>query len=162
MGDIDAYECHGIGLLLHDAVEVSALLSKLREDEYADSLIIGTAKTCFGNAMECTGMTGLLKTIIGGRMNNHVAGQHLNELSPHISGVWDGDAGIIPTEDLAYKHNSSFCISSGRSLTGTIAQVLPWCSTEFQDLQPPKKHVIRNGLVFWPEGGGALEDEQLP
>mmetsp|Transcript_89390 Transcript_89390/g.182283 ORF Transcript_89390/g.182283 Transcript_89390/m.182283 type:complete len:743 (+) Transcript_89390:3-2231(+) len=160
--DIDAVECHGDGSMLGDAVEVSSLLRLLRDEELETPLVVGSAKTNMGNCQETAGVVQLLKVIYGALYNTWQPGQHLLELNPHISGPWDGEAILFPTEATRFRQASSFTGSQGRSVSGTFAHVMLWGTTNTQEWMQPRKRVQREGLSFWPQGGGELEEGAEP
>merc|ERR1712217_639426 len=106
------------------------------------------------------GMYQVMKVLTMQRYGVQTAGIHLHELNPHIE-VFDGQPINFSTENLHFKHLSSFVGITGRSYTGTMAHCIPWKNIDWRVVHP-RKQVIREAIAFWPGGGGELEDNAAP
>merc|ERR1712232_162071 len=96
--DVDVVDCHGIGAILADAVEVCSLERVLRgQDASPDPLLLESVKTQVGAQCEASGIAALAKVLYSLSYSCSAPSLHLRTLNPEINEVIDGDC-MIATE----------------------------------------------------------------
>eukprot|EP00408_Alexandrium_pacificum_P065364 CAMPEP_0171170238 /NCGR_PEP_ID=MMETSP0790-20130122/8613_1 /TAXON_ID=2925 /ORGANISM="Alexandrium catenella, Strain OF101" /LENGTH=1170 /DNA_ID=CAMNT_0011635083 /DNA_START=47 /DNA_END=3559 /DNA_ORIENTATION=- len=166
--DVDAVEISSDAKVLDDALEVSASAKALRPESMAGQgetcpLDMICAKTNMGNQIEAMGLTIILRTLMGAHYGAAFPNVHLRMLNPHIDlDICDRNA-YIGTESVEYRMASTFVGITNRSFTGTNCHAVVW--GQINDLKNtlfPDPAFKREKIIFWPEGGGQLEEEQVP
>merc|ERR1740133_503862 len=84
--DVDAHECHAVGDLLKDAIEVGAASKVYRgqQDANCDSLMLGAVKSQVGAQCEFCGHAQIMKAVWSQRNGCYIPSVHLRTLNPHI------------------------------------------------------------------------------
>jgi polyketide synthase-associated protein len=159
--DINACEVYGMGNFLCDAVEVSSTMRIMRQAELSDDpLPLTCLKTNMGNQTWGCGAAGLLKGLLSANRGCMIANIHLNQLNPHIDGFGDQPINIL-TENVEFTMQSSYYSSFARGLGGTNAFAVGWGRLG-EAYTPPPAAKAPERLVFWPGGGGSLDNAAKP
>jgi len=158
--DVDAVECHGDGSIMSDGLEATVVGHAYRGDDQSEPIFVGAVTTNMGHGMESSGMYQVMKILTMQRYGVQTTGIGLSELNPVIQ-VLDGEPTCFLTENLNFKHVSSFVGMTGRSYTGTMVHCIPWKNVEWRSARP-RRQVIQDAIAFWPAGGGELEDDSAP
>lgn len=152
--DVDAVECHGIGNLLQDAVEVGSAAKIYRGVQGRDdsSLLLGAVKTQVGAACEACGLSQIAKAVWGQRFACNIPSLHIKALNPHIELV---DTPVtIHSEPLSYRCRSSYHSTSSRGFGGTNVTLLFWAQSPKEIVQVKRPSFQQQVFSFWPGGGG--------
>jgi len=166
--DVDAVELASDAVLMFDALEVAATAKALRPEgmaglEESCPLAMLSAKSNFGNQLEAIGTSTILRVLQGMHWGVCYPEQHLRQLNPHIDiEVCDRQA-YIGNEAFEFQMASSYVGVSNRSLAGTNCHTI--CFGEISDDKCkyiPNALFQREKIYFWPEGGGALDDDMAP
>jgi len=168
--DVDAVEVHGSGALLADAVEVGSMLRAHGREAYADPLCLLATKTSVGNQVECSGITGLLKSLFSAKSCTMAPNLHLKVCNPHIEAF--EQPAVLVSEPLQHRGVSAFTGVMARGFGGSNVYVLTWNESDgdraVSSTAPPLPNSNQHSrpalasLKFWPGGGGALAPEQQP
>lgn len=163
--DVDNVEVHGEGRLLPDVIDVSTALFALRQDQGRDlqqmpELAIGSVKSGYGHAKEAAGAVALIKALYNSQLGVAAPNVHLRIMNPHIDNRGLEDLAIINSEPLAnVGAGCSFTAVISHGHGGSNSQALVWNTTSgFQKVERSETPLQRE-VVFWPGGGGELEDE---
>lgn len=157
--DIESIEAHGDGSYLGDAIESGAFMRALRydEDSVQDPLIVTCVKTSVGDGTHASGVMGLLRVLMSQSTSLVTPNCHLMSLNPHME---FGDLASIGTEHLEHRLNVSYNSINAKGFGGTNVHAITWGrSNEPEDQEPVFN---RKAIVYWPGGGGQLEDEVVP
>nr|AQS99250.1 type I polyketide synthase [Gambierdiscus excentricus] len=160
-GDIDVVECHAPGAGMMDTAEANSLAKVLRKDADAAPLPLTDTKTNIGDTYAAAGIIGFLKALHC--MRNALVGANdlVRQLNPHI------DMGskavnvltepmMVPTETTGFSTTNSFGTS------GTYVSCIAWADRMELFAVDPESGARPATCVFWPGGGGELEEEALP
>lgn len=161
--DVDYIEADGVGQVLRDAVEVSALVKSYRSVPTNETLGIGAFKSHHGDPKHTAGIGGFLKLLAGMRRAVMVPTQHLRKISPYLHNL-DESSVFIGTEALAYRLPSTFAAMTAKNYSGLNSHGIFYSSLDQSTSTPPRKlfHHAKDELLYWPGGGGFLEAEQRP
>lgn len=160
--DVDAVECHGIGSLLDDSIEVSSLAAVLRgmPGGERETLVLGCVKTHVSAQCEACGMAALIKVLYNIAYANNAPSTHLKQLNPHIE---LGEAAVIMNNEcLAYRGRSAFHGVSSRGIGGTMVHCVVWYCADEKKVKLEKPTMKHQAFNFWPGGGGVLEAGARP
>mmetsp|Transcript_22608 Transcript_22608/g.40816 ORF Transcript_22608/g.40816 Transcript_22608/m.40816 type:complete len:926 (+) Transcript_22608:47-2824(+) len=157
--DLDAMECHALGSLLGDGVEVSSCATVLRGMEGGDKemLILGSSKTNVGAQMEACAMTAFLKVLFNITYANNIPTLHLTQLNPHME-LGEG-ALCINNEAMPYRDSRAFHGVSTRGIGGSNINLCSWFSADSKRVPVLRPKMSRNNFAYWPGGGGMLETD---
>lgn len=162
--DLDGLDCHGIGSLLEDSVEVEAARGVLRGMPGGEKEVItfGSNKTNSCAMMEATGVVSLFKVFFNIVYANQSPTLHLRVFNPHID--MDGDEAVIfNTEGIAYRERTSFHASQSQgSSCGMNCVHIAWYMADETKVVRDPPDMEREVFSFWPGGGGSLEGNLLP
>nr|AQS99270.1 type I polyketide synthase [Gambierdiscus excentricus] len=166
--DIDAVECASDGKILEDALESAATAKAYRPEgipgvEDTCPIAMVCSKTSWGNHIEANGLSTILKVLLAGHWGSNQPFVHLRLLNPHMDiEVCDRPA-YIGTEALEFRMASSYLGVTNRSIAGTNCHCVTWGQVTDGCSKPlPEPSFQREKIIFWPEGGGALEEDMMP
>merc|ERR1712012_1232949 len=131
-------------------------------DECSPIVIMAT-KTCYGHQLEACGITEILKICLGSSWGIMHPTVHLRLINPFMDLDLCERPAAISTETLEYSLASSYTGVTNRSSGGTNAHGIVWGKLAEDHNNPliePKP--MRDKILFWPEGGGELEDDKVP
>lgn len=159
-GDIDVLECHAPGSAVHDIPEAVSAAGAMRKDGDTSPLLLTDAKTNYGNNYAGAGMLGFLKALHC--MRNALVGANnmVRRLNPHMD-VEDKmidfvtEPMLLPVETTGLSAVNSFG-NSGTYVTGIV-----WAD-RMELFMPPTGEGLSPSCVFWPGGGGELEESAIP
>jgi len=161
--DIEIVEAHGIGSLLNDAVEAQAAFKAYRGRSGAEGvemLGMGCVKTNFGNGKPVAGIMSLLKVILSQNLGQICPTLHMLRSNPYM--ILDEVPVNFATEHVPQQMNSSFSAVTGKGFGGSCAHAIIWGSVDFEHVNYAKPVFSKSEIVYWPGGGGELEDEAKP
>jgi len=158
--DVDGVEAFGAGTFIADAVEVGSLLRAHRGGNSFTPLGIAAVKSSVGNQVEVTGMNSFLKTMYAAQRGTMTPNLHLRVANPHIEAF--EQPCLLATESLEHRIPSTFNGVMARGLGGTNVYFVTWGQLDQVKVPPVAVPRTQEFLSFWPGGGGALENEQLP
>merc|ERR1719265_2207044 len=149
--------------MLFDAIETMSANNALRfEDLDAAPLVMSSAKTNLGMQHELCGMAQLIKNIYSQSAGVNLPNLHLAQLNAHIEGEVEPNIAIV-TEMIPSKGVGSFMGTSNFAYGGTIAHIITsGYKAEDKGLGEEGRPVAPASLVFWPGGGGKLEEKMKP
>lgn len=166
--DVDAYESFADARILDDAIEASAASKSYRPEgtpglENAPPLAMMAIKTTLGNQLEAAGLTMLVKVLLGAGWGTMYPNLHLRLLNPHMDlEICERPAHIL-NEPLEFSMTTCYTGITNRSIVGTNCHVLAFGQINDQCRPPPPEpNFRREKIVFWPEGGGTLDEAMLP
>jgi hypothetical protein len=88
---------------------------------------------------------------------------HLRTINPHIDLNYCDRPAHISGDVLERKLLSAYTGITARSFTGTNCHMLVYGQVDEEQCPPmPPPPVERESIIYWPEGGGRLEDESKP
>jgi len=165
--DVDAVETCVDGNVLFDALEASATAKAYRPEGMPgldETCTIGllSGKTNWGNQIEANGLSTVIKVCCGAHWGAMNPCLHLRILNPHMDIEACERPAHFCTEMLEYRLSSTFTGVTNRSIAGTNVHALCWGQISKEHCSPiPQKDPQREKILFWPEGGGQLEDDQI-
>mmetsp|Transcript_104942 Transcript_104942/g.165644 ORF Transcript_104942/g.165644 Transcript_104942/m.165644 type:complete len:1039 (-) Transcript_104942:30-3146(-) len=156
--DVDAVECHGIGNLLQDAVELGSAAKAYRgmRGRNDDTIMFGAVKTQLGASCESCGLSQIAKAVWGQRFACNIPSLHIKNLNPHIE--LEETPVIVHSEALSYRCRSSFHSTSTRGFGGTNVSLLFWAQSPEELIRVKRPNFQQQVVWFWPGGGGAIQD----
>eukprot|EP00931_Biecheleriopsis_adriatica_P005568 TRINITY_DN107069_c0_g1_i1.p1 TRINITY_DN107069_c0_g1~~TRINITY_DN107069_c0_g1_i1.p1 ORF type:complete len:914 (-),score=148.65 TRINITY_DN107069_c0_g1_i1:269-3010(-) len=160
--DLDALECHCVGSLLADSVEVSSAATVLRcmAGGERETLILNSCKTNTGVQREACSMSAFLKVLFNIMYANNAPVIHLKQLNPYFE---VGNAAVsINAESIAYRDSSVFHGIGSRGMGGTNINIVCQGSADASVVPFEGPKMYRQSFAYWPGGGGQLEDEDAP
>jgi acyl transferase domain-containing protein len=118
--EVSFVEVHGTGTIVGDPLEVEAIREAYASTERKDKLIIGSVKTNIGHTESCSGIAGIIKTVLC--MQNEEIPMHLNfkKINPDVH--LDSIPAEIPLTSLDWKRCElipRFAGVSSFGITGT-------------------------------------------
>jgi polyketide synthase-associated protein len=150
--DVDAQECHGIGNLLQDAIEVAASSKVFRgASTSADStFMMAAVKTQLGAQCEVSGHSQILKAVWSQRHGVYPASCHTKCINPHIE--LDDRPVVLQSEPLSYRCRASYHNTASRGFGGTNVNLLFWNKPTDEQVpvagsRPAFRH--QNWLLSW-------------
>mmetsp|Transcript_59163 Transcript_59163/g.190297 ORF Transcript_59163/g.190297 Transcript_59163/m.190297 type:complete len:653 (+) Transcript_59163:2-1960(+) len=160
--DMDGMDCHGVGGLLADAVEVSSVTAVLRgvEGGEKEPLLLGSAKSHVGAMCEASGMCQFAKVLYNIMYGTNTPSLHMKQLNPHIE-LNDG-AVQMNSEHTAYRDRSAFHGIASRGWGGTNVNLIMWYSADEARVVLDKPELDHQDFNFWPGGGGILARDARP
>jgi len=161
-GSIDAVECHAQGRVLFDAVEHMCLGKIMCDMEDRQGALIGTAlMSNLGNAVECSAIAQLLRSVKGAQYGAVAPLIHLRVLNPQME--TDDNHCQILTEAVAYRCRESITAIRAENITGTIG-MCTFSGSIFEDKVAPCVGLTDapQRIAFWPGGGGSLDGKAAP
>lgn len=166
--DVDAVETDSNAKIFEDALEAAATAKAFRPEgmdgvDETCPIAISCAKTCFGNQIEANGLSTVLKVVLGSHWGSNYPHLHLRQLNPHMDlEVCDRPA-YISGEALEFRMASSYYGITNRSIGGTNCHVISWGQiSDYRSFPLPEPKFQRDKIIFWPEGGGQLEEDMMP
>ncbi|CAL8084808.1 unnamed protein product [Orchesella dallaii] len=122
---ISYVEAHGTGTVVGDPMEVAAIAKAYHSKQRKEPLFIGSVKTNVGHTESCSGITGIMKVVLG--MQHEIIPPHRNfeTLNPSID--LNAVPAKIPLEPEEWKKQpgiSRFAGVSSFGITGTDAHVI--------------------------------------
>jgi len=163
--DVDACELASDAVILHDALEVAATAKAYRPEGMPGlsetcPVAMLCAKSNFGNQIEAIGASTILRVCIASHYGNCFPQTHLRLLNPHIDIEVCDRSAYIGVESVEYRMSSSYVGITNRSIAGTNCHVICWGQVSDKKCKMfPESSFKRDKIIFWPEGGGVLEDE---
>jgi polyketide synthase-associated protein len=158
--DVDLVECHGMGSLLGDAVEVTAL-SKTYRSRGGEPQGYSGCKSNFGSLKPAAGIASVSKLLVGMHLGCQLSTIHLHRINPHML-LEDVPVNFI-TDHVGNPMSSSFTGVTNKGLGGTNVHMILWgeidTSTMSKYATMPTK---REQIVYWPGGGGELMSDAQP
>lgn len=144
---VDAMECHGEGLALNDAIELSSLCTVMNVASDRLPLQTSSVKTNLGYGLHGAGLAQMLKVIFSQRQGLMKPLQHLYQVHPQMQDAAENL--MIATENLTYYTRSSVhgVISNGWG--GTMGCVM--CTGALQSHTPQE---TSRSMMLWLGGGG--------
>jgi len=165
--DVDAVETAVDAYVLHDALEASATAKAMRPEgmpgiDETCPLAMASTKTSIGNQIEACGLSVILKVLLGSALGTMVPSLHLRILNPHLDLDCCDRPASIGTESLEYRLSSSYTGITNSSVAGTNCHCIVWgqMADEKRTIMP-EIAFKRDKILFWPEGGGHLEDGKV-
>eukprot|EP00747_Dinoflagellata_sp_TGD_P213190 gnl/TRDRNA2_/TRDRNA2_86180_c1_seq1.p1 gnl/TRDRNA2_/TRDRNA2_86180_c1~~gnl/TRDRNA2_/TRDRNA2_86180_c1_seq1.p1 ORF type:complete len:937 (+),score=197.13 gnl/TRDRNA2_/TRDRNA2_86180_c1_seq1:260-2812(+) len=164
--DVDAVDCFGKSMLLHDAVEHTTTARVYRgkdKENEAAPLVLSSTRTNFGVQQAASGIASIMKALMQGQWGASAPLLHLYKLNPHLD---DDDSRVVPrhtlisNEPLGYKMDSSFLAFSAHGWGGTNGHMIMFNPIHEDKMEMPKQPFKHKLVHFWPGGGGFLRDEQ--
>jgi len=166
--DVDAVETASKGKILEDAMESSATARAFRPDGVAigpetSMLFMQATVTSIGNQLEAHGISEILKVCLGTSWGAIHPILHLRVMNPHM----DLDVCERPvnlnTDVMEFPLVSSYTGITNMSNVGTNAHCIVFgqLTEEHHRIEPAPK-LVRDKILFWPEGGGSLDPEHVP
>ncbi|CAL8084784.1 unnamed protein product [Orchesella dallaii] len=133
--EVSYVEAHGTGTVVGDPMEVAAIAKAYHSAQRKEPLFIGSVKTNVGHTESCSGITGIMKVVLG--MQHEIIPPHRNfeTINPAID--LDAVPAKIPLKPVEWKRqvgNSRFAGVSSFGITGTDAHVI----IEEPPTMPPK------------------------
>uniref|UniRef100_A0A7S4R6G5 Ketosynthase family 3 (KS3) domain-containing protein n=1 Tax=Alexandrium monilatum TaxID=311494 RepID=A0A7S4R6G5_9DINO len=165
--DVDAVELASDAVVLFDALEVAATAKAYRPEgmpgvQETCPISILCAKSNFGNQLEAVGLCTLLRTLLGMHWGVHFSEQHLRLLNPHIDIEVCNRPAYISSEAMEFRMASSYVGVTNRSVAGTNCHCILWGQVSDSECSIlPEPTFKRDKIIFWPEGGGQLEDDSI-
>mmetsp|Transcript_106072 Transcript_106072/g.300088 ORF Transcript_106072/g.300088 Transcript_106072/m.300088 type:complete len:1165 (-) Transcript_106072:187-3681(-) len=161
--DIDSIDCHGIGSLLSDAVEVTAMCKAYRshgDQVHPEVVMVGAIKSAMGNAKPASGTIALIKTIISLNLGYALPTAHLMRINPHM--LLEDMPVSFGTEHVPNRMNSSFGSCTCKGHGGTNVNCIFWANRDWGVVARPVERMKREQILYWPGGGGDLAREAQP
>eukprot|EP00971_Amphidinium_carterae_P202839 4025169-Amphidinium_carterae.1 len=166
--DVDGFEPHGQGWLMHDAVETASLRTIFRDNEEAGGAVCAsTVKSQSSFMMEACGLAQIMKVVYMQGYGAGFQGIHIHQVNP-FAVMETGDLGGIQllTEAVRLPARASYVGTFGRGFGGTMSALMTWGTPEPEDDEgglplSRSKHVVEP-LAFWPAGGGEVSELNLP
>jgi len=160
--DVDVIECNSSGRFISDAVEVASCGKALRSGTTEEMLVLGSAKSNIGNAIEGSGMVGLAKMMFSIRWGIFVTNVHLRQLNRHLD---IGEAPLVLVdENLEPRQQAMFAGVSSYGFGGTHVHVHVYGGVD-EEVRPPPQPMpeeLKPRLTYWPGGGGSLDSTARP
>nr|AQS99210.1 type I polyketide synthase [Gambierdiscus polynesiensis] len=166
--DIDAVDCASDAKIMDDALEAAATVKAYRPEGMPGihdtcPISLFCSKTCWGNHVEANGLSTILKVLLGAHWGCNGPFVHLRLLNPHMDIQICERPSYISTESLEFRIASSYVGITNRSIAGTNCHCLTWGQVTDGCSRPlPEPAFRREKIIFWPEGGGTLEDDMVP
>ncbi|CAL8143538.1 unnamed protein product [Orchesella dallaii] len=118
-------EAHGTGTVVGDPMEVAAIAKAYHSEQRKEPLFIGSVKTNVGHTESCSGITGIMKVVLG--MQHEIIPPHRNfeTLNPSID--LNAVPAIIPLKAVEWKKQPGmprFAGVSSFGITGTDAHAI--------------------------------------
>jgi acyl transferase domain-containing protein len=158
--DIEAVEVHGDGVYLSDAIEAGSLVRSLRysvDDDSMDPLVLTSVKTHMSESRHDSGALSLLRVLLGQQTGTLAPNCHLYALNPHME--FSNDLSVN-TELFENRLNVSYVGVTAKGFCGTNIHAITWGRVERSAREETK--VPKKSVVYWPGGGGELDDEVVP
>jgi len=166
--DMDACELHADGVIMADAVEAISTSKALRPSgakglDAAPPVALICSKTSLANQLESSGMSSILKVALAAQYGMMLPNVHTRILNLYIDIDMCERPALIAHELLEYNLESSYTGITCRSETGSNANVIVWghVTQAVPEADLPAADP-RGKILFWPEGGGSLEQGQVP
>lgn len=111
-------EAHGTGTLVGDSVELAALGRLYSTEKRATPLIITSGKGNIGHTESCSGMAGIIKTVLS--LKHALIPVHIGckEVSPRLISSLESIPGVIPTTNTEWKKTKNLPLMAGVSSFG--------------------------------------------
>jgi len=158
--DVDAVEVYGAGAFLPDAIEVGSMVRAHRSEDAKDPpLLLTSVKSSIGNQIETSGIISFMRVISAIRFGYATPNLHLRQANPHCD--LEDQPVNIATELMEYQKQSAFVGVMARGFGGSNIYTIAWGAMRDKSRQ----HVVisaRDSIMYWPGGGGALANEQVP
>lgn len=157
---VNSYECDARGVVMDDAVEAAAASRILRGGANMDfpaPVMFTSVKTNIGSAHEAAGISSLVKALISSKMPLATPNCHLYEINPYMD---PDDKVQYMSEVQKFDQEATYYGITSRGFCGSNAHVLFFGQPS--DLEETAPADEKPSLIFWPGGGGELEDEQVP
>lgn len=164
--DVDMVDAHAIGALLSDAVEGQALCRAYRgrapgaHDEEQELLMVGSSTSTFGNGKPLAGMYAVVKVLLALELGQMAPSNHLRRINPHM--MLEDYPVHFATEHVPQRMNSAFTGITAKGFGGACAHVILWGGVNFDRVALPKPILEQQEIVYWPGGGGELQEEAKP
>mmetsp|Transcript_80532 Transcript_80532/g.249869 ORF Transcript_80532/g.249869 Transcript_80532/m.249869 type:complete len:870 (+) Transcript_80532:3-2612(+) len=158
---IDTIDASAEGRVMWDAVEAMSLAKALRRGYEDVPLHINASKSNNGMSQESTGMSAIMRIVMGSHYGTMTPLLHLSQLNPMIDS--EEPATQMLTENLAFKHRQSITGLKGHSIVGTLAflTITAIAAEDHVPLSRPWTECPER-IAFWPGGGGVLDHQALP
>lgn len=160
---IDLMECDARGSIMADAVEVNAMLRVLRGENNEVPLQLTAIKSRMGFGVENSGITGLLRIMMANKWGVMTPNNHLNQINPYIES--ENKCNYLD-ETLEFAAYNMYSGVTAKGFGGTNAHVIMFGESMHDPAPEPEEDeqlmAKRSQILFWPGGGGELEDEQMP
>lgn len=162
--DVDAQECHGVGNLLADAIEVGAAAKVYRGTSDGDDMnafMLGAVKTQIAAQCEVSGHAQIMKAVWSQRWGCYTPSIQQRVLNPHIE--LDDLPVVVHSEPLSYRCRASYHATATRGFGGTNCCLLFWVKAS--DEQVPVsglRPTFKRENWLWPwqeENNGAVQDD---
>jgi len=161
--DVDAAEVHGEGRPLADVIDIATALFALRaqnSDQDPTELPITSVKSAVGHAKECTASQALIKVCMAGQIGAAAPNVHLRCINPYLDARGLEDLAIINSEAIgSVGMRASYISVTAHGFGGSNSHALVWNTVEGHGKVIDKPPLKREAFVYWPGGGGELEDE---
>jgi len=163
--DVDSVEIHGEGRLMPDVIDVGTALLALRQNHGDDlqqmpELAMGSVKTNCGHAKETAGVFSLIKALMNSQFGMTTPNCHLRAMNPNIDAKGLEELALINGEPLGHVGmGCSFTCVVAHGYGGSNSEALVWNTTSGFQREDRRYVPLEREVVFWPGGGGELEDE---
>nr|AQS99240.1 type I polyketide synthase [Gambierdiscus excentricus] len=164
--DVDVAEVHGEGRLMSDVVDIGTALFALRASpdgagmQQMPELVIGSVKSNVGHAKENAAAFALIRAIMASQLSAATPNCHLRTVNPNLDTRGLEELALVNSEMLLASGSASFTNVTAHGFGGSNSNAIVWNTTELHGKvvkNPPP--LDRQFFVFWPGGGGELEDE---
>jgi polyketide synthase-associated protein len=121
--EVDTTECHGTGTSLGDPIEIGAYRKIMAADPRDEPVSITSSKSNLGHCEGSAGVSGFTKCVLMCLYGEGTPNCHLSCLNPHLD--MDGFPGVITSEGITFKHDTSYngVLSFGFGGTNACAEV---------------------------------------
>mmetsp|Transcript_61564 Transcript_61564/g.190711 ORF Transcript_61564/g.190711 Transcript_61564/m.190711 type:complete len:1032 (-) Transcript_61564:113-3208(-) len=160
-GDIDVLECHAPGSAIHDIPEANGAARVMRSDSDTNPLLLTDTKSLIGNTYAGAGIIGFLKVMHC--MRNALVGAHnmVRVLNPNID-MEDKPLNIMTEPFMLPVETTGFTAVNSFGNSGSYATAIVWADRMELFAPPEAEGKGPAACVFWPGGGGELEESAIP
>ena len=164
---VDAVECDSKGGLMADAVEVNALLRVLRGEDHEASLGVTSVKSRMGFGIENSGVASFLRVLMSNKYGTMTPNNHLYQINPYME--CENKVNYMD-EAVEFSMYNMYTGVTSKGFGGTNVHTVLFGESMFSAAERAaadealEETGVREQMLplFWPGGGGELEDEQIP